>query len=300
MKKGIFFNSVRAQCSIYESGLMCYNALKASSKYTLDYTEDRFIPDNSYDFALFNEHITVNNWMNEENLGGFNGVKFGIVLEVGKLLSNLMPLTKRCFDKYMIIDPTIKDHNNIYGFPRPIESVELEQYVDSNVPVVGSFGFATPGKVWRETVVLTNHYFNEAIVRINIPFADYVPNCKREIDSIKTELESIQVKPGINLEFTSNYMEKEELIKWCAKNTLNYFPYYRDQDGLAAVTDQAISSGRPLLVTQNTTFRHILEYTKPYPQIGFIDAIEQNLEGVLRMQNDWSIAEFYKKFETIL
>jgi hypothetical protein len=34
MKTGIFYNSSTSACSIFESGKMCYEALKGSSKYT--------------------------------------------------------------------------------------------------------------------------------------------------------------------------------------------------------------------------------------------------------------------------
>ena len=78
MKNGIFYNSKKSQCSIYESGLMCYNALKQSNKYTLDYTEDWFI-DNMYDFAIFNQHQCVNNWITQGVLKKFNGKKYCIV-----------------------------------------------------------------------------------------------------------------------------------------------------------------------------------------------------------------------------
>ena len=38
--KGIFYNSKKSVCSIHESGIMCYNILKKSSKFILDYSEE--------------------------------------------------------------------------------------------------------------------------------------------------------------------------------------------------------------------------------------------------------------------
>jgi hypothetical protein len=70
--------------------------------------------------------------------------------------------------------------------------------------------------------------------------------------------------------------------------------------GLSAVTDQAISSGRPLFVTNDRTFRHIHKYINCYPYIGIKKAIENTQEGILKMKEDWSSKNFLIKFEKIL
>ena len=296
MKNGIFYNSKKSQCSIYESGLMCYNALKQSNKYTLDYTEDWFI-DNMYDFAIFNQHQCVNNWITQGVLKKFNGKKYCIVLEVGEK-DDIMPYTPKIFDHYIVIDPTVEEKNNISAFPRPLEDF-TNNYKESAIPIIGSFGFVTVDKRWDEIIHLTNELFDEAIIKINLPAGTHVPDSEKIAYQIISYLQSLPKKKNIHLELTTNYMEKNDLINWCAQNTINYFPYYRNLHGLAATTDQAISSGRPLLVTNNKTFRHILKYIKPYPEINLKDAISENYAGVLKMKDDWSIENFYKKFEKL-
>lgn len=297
MKYGVFYNSPKSQCSIYESGLMIYNALKQSSAYDIAYTENQALVMRS-DFAIFNYHPYVNSWMNHGLLRNYSGQTFGVVLEVGHH-GDLMPNTAKMFQKYMIIDPTIQDTDTVFGFPRPIERYPYTSTCPHRI-TVGSFGFATPGKRWIEVLELTNAKFDDALIRINIPYATFVPNCQSEIDKISTELLNFKLKPNVDLELTHNYMEKQELIKWCSQNSVNFFPYYRDLAGLAAVTDQAISAQKPILVTNNSAFRHIHKYLKPYPEIGLKQAIVNNLTGVLKMYDDWSPQNFYKKFESIL
>ena len=70
--------------------------------------------------------------------------------------------------------------------------------------------------------------------------------------------------------------------------------------GLAAVTDQAILSEKPLLVSDDITFRHIHKYIDCYPNIGLKEAIEKTKTGVLQMKQDWSSENFLEKFEKIL
>ena len=84
-----------------------------------------------------------------------------------------------------------------------------------------------------------------------------------------------------------------------AKNDLNVFFYYRGMAGLAAVTDQAISSQKPMLVTEDNTFRHIHKYMGAYPRVGLKEALTMN-EPVINMYNDWHPRHFANKFERIL
>ena len=72
----------------------------------------------------------------------------------------------------------IDEQSNIYGFPRPLEDFYVIQPYnnDINIPIIGSFGFATFGKSWYKIVEETQKDFEEAIIRFNIPFATYIPD----------------------------------------------------------------------------------------------------------------------------
>lgn len=115
---------------------------------------------------------------------------------------------------------------------------------------------------------------------------------KRSIEKVKN--------PGTEVRITEDYMTKPELITWCSQNTLNCFLYDRDLPGLAATTDQCIVSGRPLAVSDNETFRHILQYIRPYPERSLKESIAVSEEEVRKMQQDWSIGNFAKRFEQVL
>ena len=300
--KGIFYNSRAAICSIHETGKMCYEALKKSKEYILDYTEDNIFIMN-YDFMIVNQHPYVCNWINQDMVKKFGKLSFCIVTEVN--LSTDNPVTKLplFFDHYIILNPTIKETEKYHGFGRPIQDyINLTKY-NPNKPTIGSFGFSTPGKNWEQLVEVVNSEFDEAIIRINIPYATYVPNNIANIPFIKNICLSKITKPGIILEFTNIAYTQKELINWCSQNTINCFFYSRNHShstGLAAVANQAIASERPLLVTNDPTFRHIHKYIGYYPNISIKQAIEQTLDGVLKMKKDWSSDNFLKKFENIL
>ncbi|MBK6384352.1 MAG: hypothetical protein IPF69_12985 [Chitinophagaceae bacterium] len=303
MTKGLFINNVKAQDSIYESGLMVYNCLKLSRMYTLEYVEiSREQPEIpvGFDFYFFNYHPSTMAWMDTSGLKKTLGLVITMVLEVLPGDPFVMcPDTH--FHGYCVLDPTIRSRNKyVFAFPRPLEKIDYElPYMENEIPVIGSFGFATKGKGFQHVVEAVNKEFNKAIVKINIPYGDFVPKSK-EYAMFLAEVCKNKAKEGIEVIITHEYMEKKALIEWCARNTLNCFLYDRNLPGLAATTDQAIVAGRPLSVSNNDTFRHILAYLKPYPEMSLRTAIAESSRFVKQMQYDWSPDSFMTKFEEIL
>jgi len=305
--RGVFYNSKQSLCSIWESGKMCYNALKLSKNYTLEYSEEECL-DMSCDFAIFNQHFTVNNWMNEDIIRKFSKPTFCIVTEVS-FSQNPISCSPDYFSHYVVLDPTINETENIHAFCRPLEDFDLSNtdktLIDYDIPQIFSFGFATYGKEWHKIVELVQNDYDKAFIHFNIPQGTHVPDFihNEEINKIRVGINSVLTKPGIAIKITSDNYSKDELIKMCSTKTINCFFYDRQHiysAGLSAVTDQAISSGRPLFITNDCTFRHLHKYIDCYPNIGIKDAIEKTQAGVLAMKLDWTSENFVKKFETIL
>lgn len=303
IKRGLFINNKKAKDSIFESGYMVYQCLLKSGKFTLDYCEvdstDRTIR-TGYDFYLFNYHPVTMGWLDTRKLKRKLGFTGTIILEVAPNDPFILCPSKD-FSFYCVLDPTIKTtQKNLFVFPRPLEEVNIELPVyDNTVPVIGSFGFATKGKGFHHVVEAVNKEFKEAIVKINIPFGDFVPDSGTYAYHL-ADLCRKTAKPGIKVIVTHDFMSKEELIRWCAANTLNCFLYDRNMPGLAATTDQAIVSGRALSVSRNDTFRHITAYLPPYPEFSLKESIERSVPMVCKMQDDWAPVRFQEKFEKIL
>ena len=299
--RGIFYNSKESLCSIWESGKMCYDALNKSGKFTLDYSEEKKL-DTSYDFAVFNQHNTVNNWMTFEQIHAFGKPTFCIVTEVSFNQSPIYGIPP-FFQHYIVLDPTIKESHNIHGFGRPLEDFDnLKQpYIDREIPKIGSFGFATHGKDWHKIIECVQNEFDNAEIYFNIPQGTYIPNSMH--NELINNIYSTIIKPGIKLTVTHDNMSKYELMQFCSQNTINCFFYNREHmfnSGLSAVTDQAIASGRPLLVTKDRTFRHIHSYLDYYPNVSLKEAISNSQPTVLKMKLAWSSANFLLKFENII
>jgi hypothetical protein len=287
---------------------MTYECLKLSKSFDLRYLEiheEQTLVPTSYDFYLFNCHHHTMGWLDTKSIHQLPGLKLNIILEVSP--GNPFALTpRREFDAYCVLDPTIEPELDVFPLPRPLEVFQQEPVpVSTGRPIIGTFGFATPGKGFERVVEAVGREFEEATVRINIPPSDYADETffglqNQSYAEYLANLCRAVARPGIRVETTHQYLQKQELISWCAGNTLNCFLYHRNQPGLAATTDQAISSKRPLSVSDNETFRHVHQYITPYPYRSLKESIELSGQEVLAAERDWSPSEFVKKFEAIL
>lgn len=321
--KGVFVNTADAQCSIYESGRMIFNNLKESDLYHVDYfsiddfdiaafdQSGRFRrADGSgealyeYDFYVFNWHfITMAPFIDPASISKLPRPKFTVVIELAPN-DPLQLVPKGVFDGYLSLEPSADSALGIFTFPRPLEGDPWTgPLVKNEIPVIGSFGFGTPGKGFELLVEAVNREFERAIVRVNIPRGTYVATDSHHKQDYPRYIESICkkiAKPGIEVRFTFDFMRRESLVSWCAENDLNCFMYTRAQPGLSATTDQAITSGRPLLTLSNDTFRHIHRYIPPYPTVGLRQAISTTAPQVAKIQRDWSREAFRDVFHQML
>jgi hypothetical protein len=77
------------------------------------------------------------------------------------------------FDYYIAPDPTLLLRNPIvYKTGRLIPSYQ-NNFSLSSKPIIGSFGFGTPNKRFEKIVQLVQEEYEEAVIRFNIPAADW-------------------------------------------------------------------------------------------------------------------------------
>jgi hypothetical protein len=282
---------------------MVYNCIKKSNQFSLDYIElkkeNLLIPGN-YDFYLFNYHFSTTGWLDTKSIKKLPGLKGTIILEV---LPNdpFVYCSPFDFDFYCVLDPSMTfRHRKVFAFPRPLDEYRGPLSTKENeIPIIGSFGFATKGKGFEHVVEAVNKEFDKAIVRINIPHGSYVDASHQYAKALAEKCTAI-AKEGITVQVTHDFMSKDALIYWCSENTLNCFLYDRSMPGLAATTDQAITSEKPLAVSDNETFRHITKFMRPYPSQPLKESISKSPTIVKRIKQEWSSASFMKLFEKMI
>jgi hypothetical protein len=282
---------------------MVFDCINHSTDYSIDYfelkKEDPAIP-SGYDFYLFNYHFSTTGWLDTKSIRKLPGLKGTIVLEI---LPNdpFVYCSPFDFDFYCVLDPSMTFKNKkVFAFPRPLDEYKgTLSRRENTIPVIGSFGFATRGKGFEHVVEAVNKEFDKAIIRINIPHGTYTDPSHGYARELASQCRAL-ANPGIDIVITHDFMTKNDLIQWCSENTLNCFLYDRNMPGLAATTDQAITSERPLAISQNPTFRHILKYLAPYPQRTLKEAIHSSAVEVKRMKKEWSSEHFQQLFKKML
>ena len=212
--RGLFINPTAANCSIYESGEMVYQCLRLSEAFTLDHVEinhdDRTIP-GGYDFYVFNYHHVTMAWLNTDALDRITAPKITFVLEV--LPNDPYPCCPGgVFDAYCALDPTMYRPRDprVYAFPRPLEvasAATLAREVPGDVPVIGTFGFATKGKGFERVVRAVNEEFDRAVIRLNIPFAAYADTTQTYARELSENCRRL-ARPGVEVVVTHDYFSK--------------------------------------------------------------------------------------------
>ncbi len=306
MYRGLFCNTARASCSIFASGLMVYDALRGTPGTELEYIElnsERRSLSTDFDFYIFNYHpATSMAWLDTTSVRRLPGLKATIVLEVSP--QDPFPFVSPVdFDAYLALDPTLTERlPRVYAFPRPLEDPPTRQPLSVSLadPIIGSFGFATIDKAFDKLVTAAASEFDRATVRLNIPFGEYAGSDQRTMTSDIVAACERANAGKLRLEITHTFLEQREVVAWCAANTLNCFFYERAIPGLAAVTDQAISSGRPLAISASDTFRHIHQFVPPYPLRSLRESIALSAPEVSAMKAAWSKSRFATKFSTVL
>lgn len=300
--RGLFVNSEKNQCSIYESGLMIYNALRTKHK-DIEYMEvsPRNMNERIYsgfDYYIFNWHHNTLP-ISKETLDNIHTLKIGILLEVGP--TEIKPFMQEdLFDAYMVLDPTKKQSGKYYPFPRPLEVVDnLLPLLYEDVPVIGTFGFFVQGKNFAEVLQAANDLGQDCVLRMNLPDARFTGVSFQTVKDFANRLQRFK-SSNVDLRITHDYMSKPDLIKWCSQNTLNVFPYHRNLPGLSAVTDQAIVAGRGIAITDCDTFRHMNKYISYYPKETYLQLSKSTLPGIKQMQEDWSNDKFVAQFDKLL
>lgn len=322
---GLFVNTAEAQCSIYASGKMVLQSIENTAEFDLDYVELSGIDcaffnetgqlcgvnrqplqpaseKNQYDFILFNyHHDAMAPHLRADKIKALASKTFAIVLETDPA-DPFSYVPADCFSGLIVLDPTITRMGNAWPFPRPLPGApRTPEPTNNRVITIGSFGFGTPGKGFEYLVSAVNAEFNEALVRINIPASTYADDVMKKVHGrhygqYLADICAKAARPGIKIDVTYDFLSDSQLIDWCGANDINCFMYTRRRSGLSATTDQAVISGRPLLVSANDTFRHIHPYISPYPHNTIRDAMRISTQGVKRMQNDWSNEAFRQCF----
>lgn len=289
----LFVNSKKAKCSINQSGADIAHILNERFDITyLEETEPANIP-LDYDVICTHFHYFANPKINPHTIKHPRLISFNMEIQQ----NNAFALQSRGFRAHCFPDPTLRESEGVFAFPRPIRRFGNNDDHSCDKPVLGFSGMCTPGKPPEKLAAAIKAEFSTAVVRLALPKATYADPDDVIYNHFVSVLEK-ELGPNFDIQITREYMSIDDLIQWTAGNDLMIFHYYRNLPGLAATIDQAVAAGVPMSVSSCATFRHVLAYQKPYPELSLIDAMNANTVDTLRQQ--WSPEKFCDKFQEVL
>ena len=161
------------------------------------------------------------------------------------------------------------DCTALNGIPRPLfpplkdnfsnNSDFILAYKNDEIPIFGSFGFATPGKGFDKMIKLINDQYDNAVIKLIITDAFFNLN-KSLISNIREECESIPRKKRNYIDDNTSFFEDEELLSFLDSTTCNIFMYNKgEKRGISSVIDYVLSCSTPFAISDSFMFRHIYD-----------------------------------------
>lgn len=264
-EKVVIVTQKQRKCGIYQFGLNTCETLARSRKYRFQLVEC----DGAADFErqLLNEKPTVvifnyyahMGWVTPDLLDRVippRIFRVGMIHEYNSSFVESAP--PWCLDQYIALDPTAPIRSpRLLKVGRCVPHYE-NRFPVPTIPTIGSFGFGVPTKGFERLVDLVQEEFDEAVIRLQIPYNDTIDPDGSAARAIAARCRDRLHKPGLRLEITHDFLTREGLLDFLAQNSLNAFLYdYQKDRAVSSVIDLALAVDRPIAVTRSEMFRHI-------------------------------------------
>ncbi len=312
MKKSIILyvnHKEKKRCGVYQFGYHIGQALQKSAKYDFRYieceSEQEFrgiYKEEKPDMVIYNYHDTTSPWITPTFTKTINVPQIGTIHEITQEVAD--KATQTLFDGYIAPDATLVLSNPIiFKTGRLVLPYQNKFEIKETIPTIGSFGFGLEGKGFEKLILKVQEEFDEAIIKLHIPFSDFMDADGAKANTIAAHCQKLVTKQGIQLEITHDFLSTKDLQDFLAKNTLNAFFYDEHKNrGLSSVIDFALSVNRPIALTKSLMFRHLGQCT---PSIFIEDAtlkqiIAQGTKPLERYQKEFSEANLIWDYEQIV
>jgi hypothetical protein len=177
------------------------------------------------------------------------------------IADSFRPETNHGWQYIIADDPSVKETKHVFTTNRLLPGNPTVSYVEPKKPIIGFQGFGPPHKGIARLAHKVQEEFDEATLRLHIPFGfyeDLIHGYKGSNAYARAnEVKQIITKPGIDVIITHDLLDTQGIIDLLAQNTINcYFYDYLDGAGLASSPDYALAAKRPIAVTRSYQMRN--------------------------------------------
>lgn len=304
----LFVNYEERQCGVYQYGRNLLGALNKSEKYRFDYAGVRSLEEidshaNNPDYAaiIYNYHPQTLTFINPQMSRRYKQVNIAVMHEMTQSEADTMP--DGFFQYYVMGDPTLVENNPAVFKTGRLILPYTKTKKTPDIVTIGTFGFSVGSKGYQNLIDAVQDEFDEAIIRIHIPSngiidasgtvaRQHIEECQRRIR-----------KPGIKIQASHQFLDRDAMLDLLAENTVNAFLYdYLEVAGISSSPDHAIAVRRPMVVTKSIMFRHLRSL---YPAITIEDSslreiIKNGIEPFEHLYQLWTEGNLRSEYESIL
>ena len=215
------------QCGVYQFGLNVAKALGRSKKHSFVYAECSGIREFNSVVTKINPAAIIYNyypstmpWLIKKFVRKINVPHIAIVHEVTQDVADTA--NDSLFEYYIAPDPTLLLKNPIvFKTGRLVPEYE-NRYALPEVPTIGSFGFGTAGKGFERLISTIQSEFDEAIIRLHIPFATFADADGSSARAISQRCKEIIVKPKISIIVSHDFRDQKQLLDFLGHPTIQH------------------------------------------------------------------------------
>lgn len=304
----LFINYEERQCGVYQYGKNLLEALSKSEKYRFDYAGVKSVEDidshaNNSDYAaiIYNYHPQTLTFINPQMPRRYKQANIAVMHEMTQAEADTMP--DGFFQYYVMGDPTLVENN-----PAVFKTGRLIlPYKKTTKPpdtlTIGTFGFSVQSKGYHNLIEAVQDEFDEAIIRIHVPSNGIIDangdSARQRIEECRQRIR----KPGIKIEPSHQFLDRDAMLDFLAGNTLNAFLYdYLEVAGISSSPDHALAVRRPIVISKSIMFRHLWSV---YPAITIEDSslrevIKNGIEPFAHLYQLWTEETIRSEYEQIL
>jgi hypothetical protein len=297
----------KIRCGVYQFGYHIGQVLQKSEKYNFLYVEcnteaefQQILRKENPAMIIYNYHDQTLPWVTHKLTERIKVPQIGTIHEITQEKADIVDVD--LFDAYIAPDPTLVLTNPlVFKTGRLVLPYKNTFSIDKNKTVIGSFGFGLEGKGFDKLILKVQEEFDEAIIRLHIPFSDFADANGDKAKQTAIYCQNLLTKKGISLEISHDFLTTTALQEFLAKNTLNAFFYeeYKDR-GLSSVVDFALAVGRPIALSKSLMFRHLGECDIFVEDKTLKEIIQQGTKPIERYTKIWCQENLLWDYEEIV
>jgi SAM-dependent methyltransferase len=307
-KKILIVSHKEQQCGVYQLGHNVAEALGKSKKYSFVYAEcsgekefKSIVTKIKPVAIIYNYYPSTMSWLTKKVILKINVPHIDIIHEVSQDVADTRD--DSLFDYHIAPDATLLLKNPlVFKTGRLVPEYE-NRYALPEVPTIGSFGFGTAGKGFERLISTIQSEFDEAIIRLHIPFATFGDVDGSSARAISQRCKEIIVKSKISITISHDFLDQKQLLDFLGQNSMNAFFYEQNNGrGISSVIDFALAVQRPIAITKSAMFRHLYSAS---PSICIEDSslkeiMHNGFQPLTKYRREWSEANLIWDYERII